>query len=90
MIISSGSPGRADSMLQYVEMGRSVYACDDDRLFQCVSTSGQLVCNKNFTSLAYALGLGTRFGLHMFPHSQGLLIVEYIFVVLSVSPPYKI
>jgi hypothetical protein len=35
-------------------------------------------------SLAFALGIATRFGLHSHPESKGLYIVEYLFVVLSV------
>ena len=35
--------------------------------------------------LAFSLGIGTRFGLHSNPDSQGIYIVEYLFVVLSVS-----
>ncbi|KAF8974506.1 RTA1 like protein-domain-containing protein [Flammula alnicola] len=31
----------------------------------------------------FALGLGTRFGLHVHPQAHGLYIVEYLFVVLS-------
>ncbi|THV08489.1 RTA1-like protein [Dendrothele bispora CBS 962.96] len=31
----------------------------------------------------FAFGIGTRFGLHQFPESKGLYIVEYLFVVLS-------
>lgn len=33
----------------------------------------------------FALGISIRFGLHLHPDSQGLYIVEYLFVVLSVS-----
>lgn len=35
---------------------------------------------------AMAVGLAMRFGLHIHPDSSGLYIVEYILVVLSVSP----
>ncbi|KAK7470573.1 hypothetical protein VKT23_001997 [Stygiomarasmius scandens] len=31
----------------------------------------------------FSFGIGTRFGLHQFPESKGLYIVEYLFVVLS-------
>ncbi|KAJ7904703.1 RTA1-like protein [Mycena olivaceomarginata] len=31
----------------------------------------------------FAIGLGTRFGLHTNPESKGLYIIEYLFVVLS-------
>jgi len=31
----------------------------------------------------FALGISIRFGLHLHPDSQGLYIVEYLFVVLS-------
>lgn len=34
---------------------------------------------------AFAFGIGTRFGLHVHPESKGIYIVEYLFVVLSVS-----
>jgi hypothetical protein len=36
--------------------------------------------------IAFAFGIGTRFGLHIHPESKGLYIVEYLFVVLSVCP----
>jgi hypothetical protein len=39
------------------------------------------------TNLVFALGLGTRFGLHAHPQSKGNYIVEYLFVVLSVGFP---
>jgi hypothetical protein len=31
----------------------------------------------------FAFGIGTRFGLHLHPESDGIYIVEYLFVVLS-------
>ena len=34
--------------------------------------------------LAFALGIGMRFGLHSHPDSKGIYIAEYLFVVLSV------
>lgn len=33
----------------------------------------------------FALGISIRFGLHLHPDSLGLYIVEYLFVVLTVS-----
>lgn len=35
------------------------------------------------TFLAFATGLGLRFGLHAQPESKGIYIAEYLFVVLS-------
>jgi len=35
---------------------------------------------------AYATGFGCRFGLHYHPDSEGLYIVEYMFIVLSACP----
>ncbi|KAJ7094591.1 RTA1-like protein [Mycena belliarum] len=34
-------------------------------------------------AFTFALGIGTRFGLHSQPEAKGLYIVEYLFVVLS-------
>lgn len=36
-------------------------------------------------NIAFAIGIGTRFGLHAHPESKGIYIVEYLFVVLSVG-----
>ncbi|KAJ2956916.1 hypothetical protein NUW54_g14636 [Trametes sanguinea] len=35
----------------------------------------------------WAVGFGTRFGLHTQPDSQGIYIAYYLFIVLSVCPP---
>lgn len=35
---------------------------------------------------ALALGIAFRFALHIEPNSQGIYIVEYLFVTLSVGP----
>jgi hypothetical protein len=34
-------------------------------------------------NLAFALGIGARFGLHTMPENKSLYIIEYLFVVLS-------
>jgi len=52
------------------------------------STSGSFFASLCFISsslLAFALGLGLRFGLHTNPRAKNLYIIEYMFVVLSVS-----
>ena len=60
----------------------------DDWSIQYVETilaSPHLISKLTNLLLAFALGLGLRFGLHTNPQGKNLYIIEYMFVVLSVS-----
>ena len=73
----------------YQEMGVKMDDAHDDWSIQYVETMFSLptfhfkiVIN---SLLAFALGLGLRFGLHTNPQGKNLYIIEYMFVVLSAS-----
>lgn len=72
----------------YPEMGVEMDDAYDDWSIQYVETvfASPHVISKLISSLlAFALGIGLRFGLHTNPQGKNLYIIEYMFVVLSVS-----
>lgn len=56
----------------------------DDWLLQYVTREVGFSFNSD-KRLAFAIGLSLRFGLHYKPQHREMYIVEYLFVVLSVS-----
>jgi hypothetical protein len=47
-----------------------------------------VACGTLSGTIAYALGFGFRFGVHDYPDSLAIYIVEYLFIILSVSTPF--
>ena len=62
---------------------------NDDRRLLWVKIHSLSHCGYNGYPV-FALGISIRFALHLHPDSQGLYIVEYLFVVLSVGNKSKI
>jgi hypothetical protein len=67
------------------EMGVEMDDVHDNWSIQYVETIFDYPHFISILFLAFALGIGLRFGLHTNPHSKNLYIIEYMFVVLSVS-----
>jgi len=77
----------------YPEMGVEMDDAYDDWSIQYVETifaSPHLISKLTSSLLAFALGIGLRFGLHTNPQAKNLYIIEYMFVVLSVSLTIRI
>lgn len=74
----------------HAEMGRTVYASDDDWNFQWVKLiDGEVIVDQDFLlhffQIAFSAGLATRFALHNNPRSTTIYVVQSLLVVLSVS-----
>ena len=66
-------------------VGREMDDVNDDRRLLWVKSNTLYLIVVTTHIPVFALGISIRFGLHLHPDSQGLYIVEYLFVVLSVS-----